>query len=436
MPRPNSRESIFRLHPHQKSVFDSPARFRVLVAGRRLGKTHLALIEMLHSSQVSGRTIWYVGPSYRQAKRIAWHRLKSLTRPFWSKPPSETDLSIHTTFGSTLAIRGADRPDSLRGDGLDFVVLDEFASMRPEAWSEVLYPSLADKHGRALFISTPKGRNHLHDYFEHAKSDPAWAAFQFTTAQGGIVDSAELALAARQISLECYRQEFEAEFTSIGENRAYYSFSSAKNVVANEFDYYRPIIWTIDFNVNPMCMLLMQRSGDSVYVFDEIVIQPDANTERACQAFYNRVRPYIIKNPRPISVEVYGDASGHQRRTAGSATDWTLIRNFFSRTNPHFWPSIRAITHNPPVRDRVNCVNSRLQNALGEPAIFIDPKCRELIRDLEEVTWALDSSGQPRSDLNKSDRARTHSSDALGYYIAQAFPLRSLCGHNPSGRLF
>ena len=158
--------------PARLDVFNSPARFRILVAGRRFGKTHLALTEMLHSSQVSGRVIWYVGPSYRQAKRIAWNRLKTLTRPYWSKTPSETDLTIDLSFGSTLAIRGSDRPDSLRGDGLDFVVLDEFASMRPEAWTEVLRPSLSDRHGRALFISTPKGRNHFYEHFEYAKTDP------------------------------------------------------------------------------------------------------------------------------------------------------------------------------------------------------------------------------------------------------------------------
>ena len=101
-----------------------------------------------------------------------------------------------------LAIRGADRPDSLRGDGLDFVVLDEFACMRPEAWEEVLRPALSDRLGRALFIRTPKGRNHFYYYFEYAKTDADWAAFQFTTALGGLVDASELQNAARSPFLD------------------------------------------------------------------------------------------------------------------------------------------------------------------------------------------------------------------------------------------
>ncbi len=96
MPPRNSREYILRLNPRQLDVYHSPARFRVLVAGRRFGKTHLALSEMLHFAQVHGRVIWYVGPSCRQAKHIAWNRLKSLTRPYWAKTLSETDLSIPT----------------------------------------------------------------------------------------------------------------------------------------------------------------------------------------------------------------------------------------------------------------------------------------------------------------------------------------------------
>jgi hypothetical protein len=435
MPPRNSREHILRLNPRQLDVYNSPARFRILVAGRRFGKTHLALIEMLHYAQTKGRTIWYVGPSYRQAKRIAWNRLKSLTRPYWSKTPSETDLTIELSFGSHLAIRGADRPDSLRGDGLDFVVLDEFASMRPEAWSEVLRPSLSDRHGRALFISTPKGRNHFYEHFEYAKTDPHWAAFQFTTAQGGIVDAAELNQAAGQLDAECYRQEFEAEFTGAGLNRAYHAFDRAIHVRPLSFEIYHPLVWSIDFNVNPMSMLLMQRLGEIVYVFDEIIL-PNANTEAACQAFFERTLPFITDNPRTIVVEVYGDASGHQRRTSASATDWTLIRQFFAQTMPHYCHQIRSNSANPIVRDRINCVNSRLRNALGDARLFIDPRCRELIRDLEQVAWATDSTGQVASDLDKSDPARTHSSDALGYFIAQAFPLRPLGGHQSSGRLF
>jgi hypothetical protein len=87
------------------------------------------------------------------------------------------------------------------------------------------------------------------------------------------------------------------------------------------------------------------------------------------------------------------------------------------------------------VRDRINCVNSRLRNNLDDARLFIDPRCRELVKDLEQVAWATDSTGAVTSDVDKSDRARTHTSDALGYYIAHAFPLKPLIGHQSIGRL-
>jgi len=418
----------------QMLVFKYPARFRVVVAGRRFGKTYLALIELLNAALAVNRLVWYVGPSYPQAKRIVWDRLKEITRPFWASRPSETDLSVRLTSGSTIAVRGADRPDSLRGVGLDFVVLDEFASMHPETWTEVLRPALSDREGRALFLGTPQGCNHFYEIYEQSKTAPDWAGFQFTTAQGGNVRAEELASAASQLDPECFSQEFEATFTGAGRHRVYYAFDRSVHLQAAAFQPGQPLVWSIDFNVNPMCMVLMQRTGDVVHVLDEIIVQPDANTEAACQAFHQRASG--LAGSQTLDVEVYGDSSGNQRRTSGALTDWALIRDFFSRWRGSYRSSIRTTTHNPAVRDRVNCVNSRLRNTLGEIRLFVDPRCRELIRDLEQVTWALDASGRPTSEIDKSDRARTHSSDALGYYIAEAFPLRPQVGYRSTGRLF
>ncbi len=426
------------LRTHQLEVFRSPARFRILAAGRRFGKTHLALAEMLHASQTGRRNIWYVGPSYRQAKRIVWKRLKTVTRPFWAKPPSETELRIETVSGSTITVCGADNPESLRGDGLDFVVLDECASLRPEVWLEIVRPALTDRQGRALLIGTPKGRNHFHERFLYAQTAPDWAAFQFTTAQGGNVHPSELSAASHEFDPDTYRQELQAEFTATSRHRAYYAFDPAENVQPVSFDPYHPVVWSIDFNVNPMCMLLLQRIREAVYVFDEIVLQPDANTLRACEAVIERLNPLYRLVPAhhlPLALHIYGDASGNQRRTSGAATDWGLIREFFTHYQSRYNFSIRTTSINPAVRDRVNCVNSRLRSHSGEARLFIDPKCHELLCDLEQVVWSLDPSGQPTSEIDKSDRTRTHAADALGYFISQEFPLRGPAGFQSSGRL-
>jgi hypothetical protein len=433
MSKKRDSPSSASLRPGQGQVFTCKKRFRVLVAGRRFGKTHLALVELLHSVwNHPGRTAWYVAPSYRQAKRIAWDRLKQMASVQWPIHINETDLSIRLGNGSIVALRGADHYDGLRGNGLDFVVLDEFASMKPSCWTEVLRPALADRQGRALFIGTPQGHDHLFDRFEFAQQDPDWQAFHFTTIEGGNVSEEELASAARELDERLYRQEFEASFESTALGLAYHAFSRDANVRKCEFRPGARLIWSLDFNVHPMCSVIAQRQGDNVEVLDEIVLD-DANTPLACQRFWDRTQPFRGRNA--LQIEVYGDASGHQRRTSGASTDWTLIRDFFAQRYGQATVHIKAATSNPAVRDRINLVNSRLMSAAGDQRLFIDPKCKQLIVDFERVCWQSDESGQPTSELNKSDRMRTHVSDALGYYLCQAFPLGGKIGERPD-RLF
>ena len=421
------------LRPAQAKVFQCDKRFRVLVAGRRFGKTHLAMIELLHAAWAPGRMAWYVAPSYRQAKRIAWERLKTLTKPYQAKEPNETDLSVRLKWGSVIALRGADQYDSLRGEGLDFVVLDEYASMRRECWTEVLRPALADRKGRALFIGTPQGRNHLYDQFVFAQSDPDWGAFQFSTITGGNVSAEELAMAARELDERLYQQEFEASFDSTAFGQAYHAFSASENVMRCDFKPGLPLIWALDFNVHPMCSVLAQRVGDSVYVLDEMILE-NAHTGMACEAFLARTNHWARSTN--VRVEIYGDASGYQRRTCGTETDWSLIREFFNQRRGQYTVNVRALPSNPGVRDRINIVNSRLLSASGERRLFLDPRCRELVKDLEQVCWKADETGRVTSELDKSDRLRTHASDAMGYYLAQTFGMKGQVGERRDGQLW
>jgi hypothetical protein len=430
-PHPRLGELELHLHTRQFQVFHCPKRFRVLVAGRRFGKTELALAELTRAAEtIPNQLIWYVAPTEKLAKRVIWRRLKQATRRLWSRKPSEQDLAIHLTNGSIIAVKGGFNPDALRGEGLDFVVLDEAADLKPDTWTYTLRPALADREGRALFLGTPKGRNHFYNYFELAQSNPEhWASYQFTTAEGGIVKPAELESAGREMDANTYHQEFEAQFTAVGQYRAYLSFTREANVRDVHFEPSRPLIWSLDFNIDPLCMLLMQRIDDNVYVLEELAVRSNTTTtEAACQAFVQRAAPYMKIVSRTfgvLEVHVYGDASGHQRRTSATSTDWNIIRQYFALMHKgEIQISCRQPESNPKVRDRINCVNSRLRNAFGEPQLFISPGAKELIRDLEEVCYTVDSTGSPTNDLNKSDRHRTHLSDALGYYLSKAFPLK------------
>ncbi|HSP70468.1 MAG TPA: terminase family protein, partial [Bryobacteraceae bacterium] len=306
---------MIRLKSPQWEVFTCDSRFRILVAGRRFGKTFLALTELCRAAWKSGSLAWYVGPTYKQAKRIAWKPLKQLTKPYWASTPNETDLRIELITGGTICLRGADNYDALRGDGLDFLVLDEYASMAQEAWPEVLRPALADKEGHALFIGTPRGYNHFHDLYQKAQNQPNWATFQFTTAQGGNVSPEEIASATHELDERTYRQEFQASFENLTAGLVYYAFDRSRNVETLRYNSRLSLFWAVDFNVNPMCSVIGQRDGDNVYVLDELAL-PDSNTWAACEAFLNRIGRWSSLSPHTTRLRVYGDATGEGRHSA------------------------------------------------------------------------------------------------------------------------
>jgi Terminase large subunit, T4likevirus-type, N-terminal len=410
----------------QATVISCDKRFRVLVAGRRFGKTELALIELLRAVRRPDRVAWYVAPTYKQAKHIAWKRLKALVRPYQPLRIYETDLRIEFPWQATIALRGADNYDSLRGEGLDFMVLDEYASMAREVWSEVLRPMLADRRGAALFIGTPHGFNHFYDLYSNAQQSTDWAAFHFTTEQGGNVSAEELQSAQREMDPRTYRQEFQASFENLGEGRVYYSFGRSTNVQSLQFQRGQPAFWSLDFNVHPMCAVLGQVLHDgTVHVLDEIVLD-DANTPAACQAFLQRVEDWRLDPPHALWL--CGDATGDHRHSSASRTDWQIVRDFLRAYNWRFAVSDRVPSENPSVKDRTNCLNALLENHLGQHRLLIDPRCRELIRDLEQVVWKADGHGNRGRELDKSDWRRTHASDALGYLIAQQFPMQASAG--------
>jgi hypothetical protein len=421
-------EITIKLKPPQWTVFTCDRRFRVLVAGRRFGKTYLALVELCRAAWGPGRLVWYVGPTYKQAKRIAWKALKKMTQPYWASTPNESALRIELVTGGTICVCGADNYDSLRGDGLDFVVVDESASTKPGVWPEVLRPALADRQGKALFIGTPQGFDDFHKLFEAAQDLPDWQTFQFTTAEGGNVSPEELVGAAQEMDERTYRQEFEARFETLGVGRAYYAFDRANNVGNLGFDGRAALSWALDFNMNPLCSVLAQVHGGRVHVLEEMIL-PDSNTLAACEELLNRTQKWNTGSP--LEIYVYGDATGEQRRTSASRTDWQIAKDFFGRYPDRFRATFRVPSANPLVKDRVNLVNARLRNHAGQHHLRVDQNCKALIKDLEQVCWKTDPHGNPLVELDKSDPMRTHVSDALGYMVAWEFPMRPLRGEMP-----
>ncbi|MCC6591593.1 MAG: terminase [Bryobacterales bacterium] len=422
-----------RLTPPQWTVFNNPSRFRVLVAGRRFGKTYLSIPELLKMAWGRGREAWYVAPTYRQAKQIAWRQLKRIASRHIVKK-DETDLSLELRCGGRVALRGADNYDSLRGVGLDGLILDEYADIAPEAWTEALRPMLSDRLGRALFIGTPEGFNHFFELYDEARAGkPDWSAWQFTTAQGGNVPAEEIEAARHDMDGKTFRQEYEASFENIGSGRVYYCFERGGNVEAVEFNTREPLCWSLDFNIGLMCSVLAQRIGDRLNVLDELIL-PDSSTYDACNEFLARAEKYLAALRGndwgivpTLNVEVYGDASGQNRQHAGPS-DWQIVREFFSRTSDRFRVNFNIRSSNPAIRDRVNALNARLHNHAGERNLLIHPRCKELVADLEQVLWKSDPHGNTLAQLDQRNPRRTHVSDALGYLVEKEFGLRIVGG--------
>jgi len=209
----------FALLPWQQEVFSDKTRFKVVAAGRRCGKSRMAavtlLIEGLRCPQ--GSAVLYVSPTMGQSRQIVWDLLLDLGREV-IQSSHVNNLDITLINGARIYVRGADRPDTLRGVSLTYAVLDEVADIKPEAWEQVIRASLSDKRGRALFIGTPKGRNWFYDTFKLGESedDPDWKSWHFTTADNPLIDQKEIESAKKTLSSFAFKQEYMASFTNAG----------------------------------------------------------------------------------------------------------------------------------------------------------------------------------------------------------------------------
>ena len=213
-----SNELDVSLHPAQLEIFNSKARFKVVSAGRRFGKSRLAAwILIIKALQSDSKDVFYIGPTFQQSKDIMWNMLKELLQGTdLIETTHENTATMTLVNGRRISLKGSDRPDTLRGVGLSYVVLDEYASMKVEVWEQIIRPTLADVKGGALFIGTPAGKNHFYDIWKEAELEKNvdWEAFQYNSTDNPILDPEEIATARETMSTQAFRQEFEASFVS------------------------------------------------------------------------------------------------------------------------------------------------------------------------------------------------------------------------------
>ena len=388
----------------QHKVSQSKKRFRVLISGRRFGKTYLCITEMKKYATKPLQNIWYVAPTYKMAKEICWSNLKVILNEFnWIEDLNETNLTIRIKkSNSTISLKSADQPDALRGTGINFLILDEFADIDKRTWFEVLRASIADTLGDVLFTGTPRGYgNWSYEMYLKGKQDKEWDSFQFTTLDGGMVNKQELEQARQDLDVRTFRQEFEGTFENYA-GAVYYNFHPVESVIDKQIDWKKPLHIGMDFNVDPMSACVAQIEKEKIYFVDEIVIY-SSNTDEICQEIHDR---YGTKIP----IFIYPDPASRQRKTsAGGRTDLSILQNAGFK--------VKAKFKHTAIRDRVNAVNSRLKDSLGKRYIFVSQSCKTLIKGLQRQIY------KENTNIPDKEDGYDHMNDALGYLIDYVKPL-------------
>ena len=387
----------------QREIANSPHRFRVAVCGRRFGKTHLAIREIAKFARYPDKLIYYVAPTYKMAKTIVWKKLKRRLQSLnWVQKANETELSLTLVNGTEIHLKGAENYDSLRGQGLDFLVIDEAADIDPAAFYEVLRPMLADKAGQGLFLGTPKGMNWFKDLFDLGTTRPGvWKSWQFTTLSGGRVPPEEIEQARLDLDEKTFRQEFEATFENFSGIIAYafgqHNIKTLSTATATE-----PLIVGTDFNVSPLTSVIMRRTSQGLEAIDEIYLH-GSNTNELVDELRNR----YPTNP----ITVYPDPAGVQRKTSANGnTDIKILENAGFQ--------VRYNRQHRQVKDRINAANSLFfQREDGTTRFLIDPKCKQTIKSLQQFCF------KPDSQIPDKDSGFDHMFDALTYAIQYLFPI-------------
>ena len=388
----------------QHAVSNSKRRFRVLVSGRRFGKTYLCITEMMKYATKVKQNIWYVAPTFKMAREIVWSKLKQMLSDFkWVDVINESNLSIRIKkTGSIISLKGCENYDSLRGVGIDFLILDEFADIEEKAWTEVLRASIADTEGDVLMCGSPKGYgNWSYRMYLKGKQEKEWDSFQYTTLQGGMVSKEEIEQAKQDIDIRTFRQEFEGTFENYA-GSVYYNFHAVENVKEKKIDFSKPLHIGLDFNVDPMSASVAQIDKNIIHFVDEIVIY-SSNTDEMVDEIKDR---YGSK----VKIIVYPDPACRQRKTsAGGRTDLSILQNAGF--------SVKCKLKHSPVRDRINAVNSSLKSADGKRYIYVDPSCKIITKGLQRQIY------KENTNIPDKEQGFDHMNDSIGYLTEIVKPL-------------
>lgn len=403
--------TLFTPTKKQAELYASKARYKVAVWGRRSGKSTYALNDAIRKCMETGRRrVWIVCPTYGQAKDIYWRDANMLKRylvPEMGTKLNETDLVVEFPNGSILQFKGADRPDTLRGSGLDHIVGDEISEWRyaKETWEAILSPALADKQGTALFIGTPKGENYFKELAERGE-DPNqiwWETWRVPTWESGAPwtlteeGQAELDQARGDLNEDYFMQEFGAEFRKFT-GLVFKSFDRGLHVHEFEVDKSRPMENGMDFGWKaPTAYAFTYFTDDEWWIFDEYYA-----TERTVADHAGRILAQRHAYDNDLKV-IYGDAANSQ-----------TIQEF-GLYNMYITP---AKKDKDSIKNGINRIEEymKVNPITKKPRLHIHPRCVNLINELSTHQWKQ-VRGRENELKDVPEDGNDHMIDSIRYVV-------------------
>lgn len=379
------------LHQAQSKIASDKHRFRVVNCGRRFGKTLLSVWEMFGFAIArNDARVAYIAPTYQSARDIAWNELKRITLPIQiSVNESRLEIRVHNNHGgeSFIALRGWESIDTLRGQAFDFIVLDEVAHYRNfwEHWQEVIRPTLTDRKGEALFISTPKGFNHFYDLYNLENTDTDYKSFHFTTYDNPHIPREEVDKAKKELTEDRFAQEYMADFRKT-EGLVYKEFSRDRHVFSKEIDRVVKTIAGVDFGfTNPAAVLTIKKDDDGRY----FVVEEWYKRGKTDAQIADYVSACAFNEVYPDPESASGVAELMQRGV-----------------------NVRDVIKN---RDSIRNGINTVRELFKANRLFIHKDCINLIWELE--TYAYPDKKPDHNEEEKPIKENDHALDALRYAL-------------------
>jgi hypothetical protein len=402
---------VFNPLPSQAKFAAQKARLKGFSGPVGSGKSAALCFEVLRQSFLNrGRAGLLAAPTF------AMLRDATLASLFGVMESHDINFDLRKADGeldvngarSLVLLRSLEEPERLRGTNLAWFGIDELSFTKAEAWLR-LEARLRDPKAKNLCgfaVWTPQGHDWVFQKFVGEPKDGYHCVKAKPFENRFLLDRTPDYYKRLETSYDprFYQQEVLGEYLNIRADRVYHCFNPSVHVVKHSYDPNKLLMWALDFNVSPMSSVLVQISKGALVAIDEIVLER-ATTEEACQEFATRYGRHRG------GLEIFGDASGRNMHTTGM-TDYATVQRFLARSG-FSKVKMSVPSSNPPVANRVQRVNALLTNALGEVRMEVDPRCKELIKDLEEVLYKPNSAV-----LDKTrDPKRTHASDAFGYLV-------------------